>query len=96
MSIGVAVIAYNRPRYLEQVVRSIEANPEAETLPFHFFLDGGPDAALEANTEVIRQSTIRDARVVAGERNLGCPANTRACWPALPAVGWGVTQVGCS
>ncbi|NQT85255.1 glycosyltransferase [bacterium] len=76
MGMGVSVIAYNRPHYMAKVVRSIESNPESQTLPFHFFLDGGSGATQEENLATIRQSTIRDVHVVAREGNLGCQANT--------------------
>jgi hypothetical protein len=76
MGMGVSVIAYNRPHYFRDVVRSIEANPESQTLPFHFFLDGGPEATQEENLAVIRESSIRHAHVAAQPRNLGCQANT--------------------
>jgi hypothetical protein len=76
MNIGVCMIAYNRPECLDSVVRSLEANPESGDYPFHFFLDGGPDATQDANERIIRESRIRDARVVPRERHWGCEANT--------------------
>ena len=35
--VGVAIVAFNRPDYLKQLLQSIETNSESQQLPFFFF-----------------------------------------------------------
>ena len=74
-SVAVAVIAYNRPHYLKQLLESLEKNPESQTLPFFFFLDGGPKSTQAANQELIQNSSIQHKQVIQREMNYGCPKN---------------------
>ncbi len=73
--VGVVVVAYNRPSYFLQVIKSIEENPEAAHLPFFFMLDGGPLAEQEENTKMIQASSIAHKEIILRERNYGCAKN---------------------
>jgi len=70
------MIAYNRPHYFRPVVESIAANPEAQTMPFHFYLDGGPDATQEENRHIIAESGLPHVHVTCRDTHIGCEANT--------------------
>lgn len=73
--IAVAIIAYNRPEYLERCLKSIERNPESQSLPFYFFLDGGPDATQEENHQLIASSSIAHREIILRPRNYGIIKN---------------------
>ncbi len=73
--VGVAIIAFNRPHYLKQLIASLEKNPESQTLPFYFFLDGGPRAKQKEIIEVIEQSLIKHKEIICRPRNVGCSKN---------------------
>lgn len=73
--VGIAVIGYNRPDYLQQVVNSLEANPESQTLPFIFFLDGGPKATILENKQIINKSKIANKRIIERPNNFGIAKN---------------------
>ncbi len=73
--VAVALVAYNRPEYLQEVLHSLERNPESQTLPFYFFLDGGPDAKQEENRMLIEGSSIVNKQVIMRTRNYGCAKN---------------------
>lgn len=70
-STAVVIIAYNRPHYLKQLLDCLEKNPESQTLPFYFILDGGPKAAQEENCTIINNSTIKHKEIIKRERNYG-------------------------
>ncbi len=70
--VGIVIIAFNRPHYLEKLVKSIENNLESQTLPFYFVLDGGPRAKQKENREVIERSSIKYKEVILRPRNFGC------------------------
>lgn len=72
---AIAVVAYNRPDYLKEVVEAIRSNPESETTPIYFFLDGGPEATQEKNVEVAKSFGFPEAHFVLREKNFGCPKN---------------------
>lgn len=69
---GVVVFAYNRPAYFKQVINSLAANPEAQTLPFIFILDGGPEATQEENSAIINQANIKHTFIIKHNSNYGC------------------------
>ncbi len=71
----VAVIAFNRPQYLAQTIASLEQNPESQTIPFYFFLDGGPKSKQEENKDIITRSAIKHKYIIARPKNYGCPKN---------------------
>ncbi len=73
--VGILIVAFNRPDYLAQVITSLEHNPESQTLPFYFFLDGGPHAKQPENVALINASKIKDKTIILRERNYGCPKN---------------------
>lgn len=73
--IGIAIICYNRPHYLIKLIKSIEKNPESQTLPFYFFLDGGPKAEQEENSKIINESKIKNKQIIVRDRNYGCAKN---------------------
>lgn len=73
--IGVLVVAYNRPHYFKEVLDSLAQNPESQTLPFFFVLDGGPDATQKENIELIQQSPIKYKEVIARPYNYDCGKN---------------------
>ena len=74
-STGIMIVAYNRPHYFKQTIKSLEKNPESQTLPFYFFLEGGPRATQQENLEIINSSKIKYKKVVLRNRNFGCPKN---------------------
>lgn len=72
---AVAIIAYNRPHYLKRLLESLAENPEADTLPFFFFLDGGsPDAQAE-NLQLIEEACLTHKIPIVRPINYGCPKN---------------------
>lgn len=73
--IGIAIIAYNRPQYLKQLITSLEQNPEAQTIPFYFILDGGPKAKQQENSDLINKSSLKHKEIILRERNYGCAKN---------------------
>jgi glycosyltransferase involved in cell wall biosynthesis len=73
--VGVLVVAYNRPEYLSQVIASIENNPESTSLPFFFFLDGGPGSAQNENSDLIQRSKIARKGIILRDDNYGCAKN---------------------
>lgn len=72
---AVAIIAFNRPHYLAQTLASLEKNPESQSLPFFFFLDGGPKAMQQENITLINASSIKIKHIIARQKNYGCPKN---------------------
>ncbi len=70
--VGVAVIAFNRPQYFKRLLESLEKNAESQTLPFYFFLDGGPRATQQENVKLINQSLIKHKEIILRPRNFGC------------------------
>ncbi len=72
VSTGILVNTYNRPQYLQQLIASLEKNPESQTLPFFFVLDGGPNATQKENFELITKSKIKNKEIVARKTNYGC------------------------
>ncbi len=72
---GVAVIAYNRPEYLTECILSIEKNPESQTLPFFFFLDGDQDLEQNMNFEIISKSLIANKYIILRPTNFGIIKN---------------------
>lgn len=72
---AVLVVAFNRPDYLADVIKSLEKNPESQSMPFYFFLDGGPQAKQEESSRVINASSIKNKTIIARNRNYGCPKN---------------------
>ncbi len=73
--IGVCVTAYNRPTYFRQTLAAFELNPESESLPFFFILDGGPKATQFENKELIVNSKIKSKEIIYRDRNYGCGRN---------------------
>ena len=71
----VVVIGYNRPRYFEKVLESLEKNPESQNLPFFFFLDGGPESRQAEYNEIIEKRKFPLKTVINRDRNLGCGLN---------------------
>ena len=71
----VVVIGYNRPKYFEKVVKSLESNPESQTLPFFFFLDGGPESQQTKYNEIIEKHKFPLKTIINRDRNLGCGLN---------------------
>jgi hypothetical protein len=76
MRVAACMIAYNRPHYFRPVMESIAANPEARTIPIHFYLDGGRDAAQEENHRIIAESGLPNTHIVCRDGHFGCEANT--------------------
>lgn len=73
--VAILVVAYNRPEYFAEVIESLERNSESRTLPFYFFLDGGPGAKQEANRMIINHSKIHNKEIITRKRNYGCAKN---------------------
>lgn len=72
---GVLIIAYNRPDYLLRLIDSLERNPEAQSLPFIFVLDGGPDSTQNDNSKIIKASKIKHKYIIKRSRNYNCDPN---------------------
>lgn len=72
---AVAVFCYNRPQYFNQAVKSIERNPESSTLPFFFFLDGGPESRQEDYVKIIDSSKIKEKYIIRRTENYGIGKN---------------------
>jgi hypothetical protein len=72
---AIAIIAFNRPQYLKQLLDSLEKNPESQELPFFFFLDGGPHGKQEENIQLIRNAKIKNKEIIVRDINYGCPKN---------------------
>lgn len=70
-STAIVIIAYNRPYYLKKLIESLEENPESQTLPFYFILDGGSRATQSENCAVINTSKIKHKEIILRERNYG-------------------------
>ena len=71
----VVVIGYNRPKYFERVIKSLESNPESQNLPFFFFLDGGPESSQAKYNEIIEKYKFPLKTIINRDRNLGCGLN---------------------
>ena len=74
-SIAVSVITYNRIDYLKKTLTSIEKNKEAQTLPFYFFIDGGPFSKQDEIEKLINNSKIKNKKVIKRQQNLGISLN---------------------
>jgi hypothetical protein len=72
---AVAVFCYNRPQYFNQAVKSIERNPESRTLPFFFFLDGGPESRQKDYVKIIDSSAIKEKYIIRRRQNYGIGKN---------------------
>jgi hypothetical protein len=72
---AILIVAFNRPNYLDQVIKSLEKNHESQSLPFYFFLDGGPHSKQQENIALIDASTIKNKTIIARNCNYGCPKN---------------------
>ena len=57
--VGIAIICYNRPHYLAQLVKSLERESRGSNTPLLFLLDGGPRAKQTENADLIQKSTIK-------------------------------------
>jgi len=75
MATAVALVAFNRPDYFRRLVTSIVSNPESQLLPFFAFLDGGPGSTQDENEKILRESDIKDLRVIRNTAGLGCGRN---------------------
>jgi len=75
MATAVALVAFNRPDYFRMLVASIVSNPESQTLPFYAFLDGGSGSTQDENEKILRESGIKDLRVIRNRVGLGCGRN---------------------
>lgn len=74
--IGIAVISYNRPHYLQRVIGALEKNPESKKLPFYFFLDGGVNSRQRKNKIIINKSKIKNKKIISRAENYGIGRNT--------------------
>jgi hypothetical protein len=73
--VGILVVAYNRPQYFRQLIASLEKNPESQSLPFYFVLEGGPQATQKENVAIIRGSSIKHKKIILRKRNYGLVKN---------------------
>ncbi|MDN3506138.1 MAG: glycosyltransferase [Simkaniaceae bacterium] len=72
---AIAIIGYNRPDYLEEVLESLAANPESSTTPIYFFFDGGPESKQKENIALARKYAFPLAKIISRTTNFGCPKN---------------------
>ncbi len=69
---AVLVLAYNRPDYFEKCLKALERNPESESMPFIFALDGGPGSKQKELSTLIENSKIKHKQILLREYNYGC------------------------
>jgi hypothetical protein len=72
---AVVIIGYNRPYYFKELIASLEANPESQTLPFFFILDGGDDATPQDYVAIIKKSQIKNKHIFIRPYNYGLHRN---------------------
>jgi hypothetical protein len=72
ISIGIAVLGYNRTDYFFKIITSLASNPESQTLPFFIFLDGGTKANQEELENIVKESGIKEFYIIKQKENLGC------------------------
>lgn len=65
MKTAVCVAAYKRPEYFTQCLASLEKNPESQTLPFFFYLDGGHGSMVRSNMDLIEKTNIKEKHIIA-------------------------------
>lgn len=61
---AIAIVAYNRPDYLQQMMNSLDANDIPDSWRIYAYLDGGPDATQGANEQIIRDSRLGDRTTI--------------------------------
>ena len=71
MRTGIIVIGFKRLDYFGHTLRGLERTPEADTLDFHFFLDGGPEARQDELQAMIEASSITHRFIVRRDDNWG-------------------------
>lgn len=72
---AIAIVAYNRPGYLERVLEALASNPESTTTPIYFFFDGGPEATQNENLKLVQNFNFPFANIILRKGNFGCPKN---------------------
>ena len=72
---AILVLGYNRPDYFEKCLKALERNPESESMPFIFALDGGSGSKQKELTELINNSKIKHKQILKRDYNYGCPKN---------------------
>jgi hypothetical protein len=72
---AVLIVAYNRPNYLSQCIKSLEKNKNTDNICFVFALDGGLESAQKQNSELIEHANFKNKIVLLREHNYGCPKN---------------------
>lgn len=75
MKTAVCVAAYNRPQYFKRCIASLASNPEAQTLPFFFYLDGGPNSQQDAIIDLINKADINEVHVIKRKKWVGLGQN---------------------
>jgi hypothetical protein len=75
MRTAVAVAGYNRPAHFLRLLQSLAQNPESQTLPFYFFLDGGHSSKIVAHQDIIGRSSIKEKYLIARDKNWGLGRN---------------------
>lgn len=74
---GVCIFPYNRIRYNEFVIDSLLKNPDSQTLPFHFFIDGDPeqDTSLALVKKLIEDAPFPYKKIHLRGKRTGCYYN---------------------
>ena len=72
-STAVLIICYNRPEYLKECIKSLEANKENTETIFIFSLDGGCKSAEKENHELIEHAMLKHKIILTHDHNYGCP-----------------------
>lgn len=73
--LAIAIVGYNRPDYLYEILEALAQNPESQTTPIYFFFDGGREAKQKENLRVAQEFDFPHAVYVLRNNNFGCAKN---------------------
>ena len=77
MNIVINLIAWRRPDYFKEVVRSLQQCEGIERFPVNLFVDGGYPKEMESIVATYRSSSLPETggSILKQERNIGCAGN---------------------
>jgi GT2 family glycosyltransferase len=85
---AIAIVAYNRPDYFQQMINALDANDIPDSWRIHAYLDGGPNASQDENERIIRNARLGDRiTIIKRASNYGTGRNiigARRGWQKLP------------
>ena len=71
MKSAILLLGFNRTDYFQQVLSSLENNPEAFEHDLHVYLDGGPKSRQEDIVKLVKGSKFKNVTYVLREENWG-------------------------